>query len=64
MQNPFNKTVTEFLNFLRFGVGGGCEQREGFGARALTEEGQGGVVGCREKKGLEWRLGLWRGKRD
>lgn len=39
------------------------EQREGFGARALTEQGQGGLVGCRAK-GLEEMLGLWRSERD
>lgn len=37
------------------------EQREGFGARALTERGQGGLAGCRAKH-LEEMLGLWRGE--
>lgn len=60
MQNAFNTNYSGVSKFLHFGVGG--EQREGFGACALTEQEQGGLVGCREK-GLEEKLGLWRGKR-
>ena len=54
----------EFLNFLHFGGGGGDGQKEGFGTRALTERGQGGLLGRGQKTTLEERLGLWGGERD
>lgn len=60
-KSVWHKLLWSFLHFLHFGSG---EQKEGFGACALTELGQGGLVGCREKKGLEEKLGLWSGERD